>query len=293
MSNGDIGTGVINALLSSKHEIVAVYTNQPIEIKKNKIVENDVYKIAKNANLNIKSPKTFKNEDVKAEFLSIEHDIVVVASYGFMLPDYVLTSGKYTAINLHPSSLPKYRGAAPVQRAIENNENCIDVCGIFMTNKLDSGDIIYSAKLYIVESETAGDIFYKINSGIGGIVVLKSLDLIETNTLNPIKQNEKDSTYAKKIEKSELLINPDDDVFTIYNKIRAFTENGYSYIEVAGEKIKILSASYKIVKHSEKIGFIDNDFNIYCNNGFISPKILQKQGKNQVNIKDFLNGWRK
>ncbi len=290
-SNGDIGTELLKGLFVSNHEIVVVYTNEPIESGR-KTIENPVYSFAKEKNIPIKSPKTFKNNDVRENFLEIKHDIVIVASYGFLLPEWFLNAGKFCAINLHPSSLPKYRGAAPVQRAIEHGEKSLNLCVIFMTKELDAGDILAKISIEIGESENAGDIFKKIDKH-SSILILKALDLLEKNEIKSQKQ-EGDIVYAKKIDKSELFLDLQNlDVISAFNKIRAFSENGNCYILYKEERIKILTCDIKKVDVKPGlIGEIDEKFNIYLYGGILVPKIVQRQGKNAVKIEDFLRGWR-
>lgn len=287
-SNGSIGLAPL-AEISKFHEIVAVYTSAPYQ-KGKKMIENKIHEFARMNNISIKKPSTFKNSDVKDEFLAIEHDIVIVASYGFLLPNWFLESGKFRAINIHPSSLPKYRGAAPIQRAIQNGDNNLDICIIEMTKDLDAGRVIVMDKIDILQEEAAVEIFEKVNQKSPELL-MQSLALIESGTA--IYQDQTgEPSYAKKIDKSELLLEFNKDVEILANKIRAFNANGSCYFVHNDQRVKIHKSDFEIAEHDFNNGYIDDKFNIYCQGGFLKPTILQKEGKAAVRIKEFLNGLR-
>jgi len=287
-SNGSIGLEPLKAV-AEVHEIVAVYTSEPFQNGK-KTVENEIHEFARLNNIQIKTPATFKNTDVRDEFLGIEHDIVVVASYGFLLPDWFLESGKFRAINIHPSSLPRYRGAAPIQRAIENGDKNLDICIIEMTKELDAGRILASENIDILGEETAVEIFEKVNRKSPALL-LKSLSLIESGGVD-YKDQSGEPSYAKKIDKSELLLNFDKNVEVLANQIRAFNANGSCYFAYQGQRIKIHKSDFEFLAHNFENGQIDDKFNIYCDSGYLKPQILQKEGKGRVKIDEFLNGLR-
>ncbi|QED23098.1 methionyl-tRNA formyltransferase [Candidatus Deianiraea vastatrix] len=290
-STGEIGSQILRGLVASCHEVVAVYTSPPKEAGRGqKFVYNPVWHVANEFKIPVYTPQNFKTEDVKDEFLKIEHDIAVVFSYGFLLPDWFIF-GKFQAINLHPSALPLYRGAAPVERCIENGDKYTEICTILMTKALDAGDIIEKMPINIDENWTSDDIFDQVKTHGAGII-LKSLDKVKDANF-ATKPQESGHTYAKKIDKSELLLNLSDSCIRNFNKIRAFTTHGYCYIVHSGERIKIISAKMeKCDVKSDKIATIGQNFELYCNDGVILPQIVQRQGKNQVKIDDFLRGWR-
>jgi len=293
MSSGGIGVSVLNALLQSSHEVVAVYTNSAKNLGRGQqLTFSEIHNIAKDRNIKVCMPNSFKNEDVKSEFTQIEHDIVVVVSYGFILPNFVIY-GKYQAINLHPSNLPKWRGAAPIERCIENGDTYTEICTMFMTPELDAGNIIERFQIKIESKTTACDI-YKIVYEKGGKMIISALDKIQKGECDAVLQNG-DVLYAKKIQKSELELNLHEiDANMAYNKIRAFSNYGYSYIIYNNERIKIIAAEMENKNILQKdIGKIDENFNLYLKNGIIKPIIVQRQGKNQIKIEDFLRGWKK
>lgn len=293
MSSGGIGVEVFQRLLQSEHQIIAVYTNPPKPSDRGKLLKNTViHEIAIENNINVITPTSFKNDEIKKQFLQFNADLSIIVSYGKILPDYVINHN-YGAINLHPSKLPRWRGAAPVERAIEAGDNKFDICTMFLTKELDSGDII-ERKSFKIDNNMNSDDLYKIIDNDGGEMILNAVTSIENNTVKRETQNSSGITYANKIEKHELEILPKiEDVVKIYNKIRAFVSYGGCYIMINNEKIKILSAEIEYTSvDTDKIGTVDSNFRIFCKNGIVLPKMVQRSGKKPVYIEDFLRGWR-
>lgn len=289
MSGDSFGVETLNELIKSDHKVVAVYTNPPVKSGRgNKIQKTEIHKISEDFGIKVITPNTFKDEGTRTEFLSIEHDIVVVVSYRFLLPEYVLR-GKFQAINLHPSSLPRWRGAAPIERCIEAGDESSEICIMFMDKKLDAGNVIKRYKFQIDEKMNSKDV-YEYCSKRGAKMIIETLGQIENENLSEEVQSEEGLTYAKKIEKSELLLDLNSDVLTLQNKIRAFISYGGCYLICNGERIKILQSCYEIC--NSEIGKIDEKFNINCKNGILKPLLIQREGRDVVKIDDFLRGWK-
>ncbi len=208
-----------------------------------------------------------------------EIDFAVVVSFGMILPEKILNCAK-NFINLHPSSLPLFRGAAPIERTLEAGYKTTDICVIKMTKKLDAGDIIAKERYVILTEDTAITLHEKF-SKIGAYLII---DLIKYGSKITEKQDEASVVYAKKVEKSELeLIDNSHSAQNILNKIRAFASCGFCYKIYNGKRFKFISA-----KISEtKLTPID----IQCFDGFssnfVSPTIIRPEGKGDLNIENY------
>ena len=205
-----------------------------------------------------------------------EIDFAVVVSFGMILPERILNSAK-NFINLHPSALPLFRGAAPIERTLEAGFCKTEICVIKMTKKLDAGNIIAKEEYEISQNENSLILHEKF-SKIGAKLIV---DVIKNGEKINEKQNDFNATYAKKIEKSELELtdNANQAVISVLNKIRAFSSYGFCWKIYQEKRFKFIEA--KITQ--TKITPID----IECKDGFISPTIIRPEGKGNLNIKDW------
>ena len=244
------------------------------------------------------TPKTLRNNDTLLNELRQEQlDFIVVVAYGKIITKDIIDLPNFEILNLHPSSLPKYRGAAPIERTIEAGEKETEICIMKVDVGLDTGDVARREKYTISADKTASEIIPEI-SNIGSQMMLKTIhDIFNKVKVNfipqisndDLKENEK---YAKKIEKSELFIDIQDennDAIKIFNKIRAFDMYGGCYFEYNNNRIKVLKASLK-QQQNDIIGFNKANGCLNFKNGTIIPILLQKEGKKPVGLKDFLNG---
>jgi len=278
---------------NNEFEVLAVYSKEPqIAGRGHKLTNSPIHNLALENNLPIITPKTLRDLDVQNQFRNFNADIAVVVAYGLILPEEILNGTKFGCINLHPSKLPRWRGAAPIQRTIMAGdlETAIDV--IFMDKGLDSGDIIASMPIKLTGNETYASL-EPLFADLGGDLIVETLRKIRDNNCHRVKQDNSLVTYAKKIEKLECEINwQNEDAIEIERKIRALNGSLGAYFMYRGEKIKIFSSEI-IDKNSCEFeaGKILNDkFFIQCKKGVLRPLILQRQGKNAMAIDDFLRG---
>ena len=284
-------------------DLKAIITMPPAEKNRGKKLQDNIVKefALKNGYSaeNIFDPKTLrKNQELIEILTKMEFDFIVVVAYGKIITKEIIDLPKYEILNLHPSSLPKYRGAAPLERAIEAGEDEIDICIMRVDVGLDTGDVAVRKK-YIIKDKHASEIIPEV-SKIGAQMMVDIIknsicsNSTNSNTINSnIKfepQTEEGMIYANKIEKSELLLDFLLPAKTIYNKIRAFNLCGGCYFMFEGQRVKILQAELLQAENGHEIGFDKNDGKIYLKDGVIVPKILQKEGKKPIPLKDFLNG---
>jgi len=271
----------------------AIITMPPAEKNRGKKLQDNIVKefALKNGYSaeNIFEPKTLrKNQELLEILTKMELDFIVVVAYGKIITKEIIDLPKYEILNLHPSSLPKYRGAAPLERAIEAGEDEIDICIMRVDVGLDTGDVVVRKK-YTITDKHASEIIPEV-SKIGAQTMVDVIKKIVNSGVNFEPQTEEGMIYASKIEKSELLLDFTLSAMTIYNKIRAFNLCGGCYFMFENQRVKILQAELLPADKNHEIEFDKTDGKIYLKDGVIVPKVLQKEGKKPMPLKDFLNG---
>lgn len=271
----------------------AIITMPPAEKNRGKKLQDNIIKeyALKNGYDadHIFEPKTLRKNQKLIEILTkMELDFIVVVAYGKIITKEIIDLPKHEILNLHPSSLPKYRGAAPLERAIEAGEDEIDICIMRVDVGLDTGDVAVRKK-YIIKDKHASEIIPEV-SKIGAQMMIDVIKKAINCDIKFEQQTEEGMIYANKIEKSELLLDFALPAKTIYNKIRAFNLCGGCYFMFEEQRVKILQAELLQTDTNHEIGFDKNDGKIYLKDGVIVPKILQKEGKKPMPLKDFLNG---
>ena len=280
--------------MEKNYNIVAVYS-QPARPSgrgmKTKL--SPVEKNAKELNLKTITPSTLKQEDVFLQFKKLKPDLVVVVAYGLLLPERFLLTPKFGCINGHASLLPRWRGAAPIQRAIEAGDRKTGSCIMLMEKGMDTGPIISSKSINIHISDTSKSIHDKLSNLTAEMLVTTIKEYIDGKVV-PIKQKKDGVKYAEKIVKDEAIIYWSLPSINIFNKVRAFNPSPSTYTFLSGVKIKIVET--KLCKDSHKFepGTIiecSNKIIVACGNkSSLEIKYLQKSGKNVMSVKDFLNG---
>lgn len=291
----------LEILNSSHHEIAAVYT-KPAKPKGRgmKLKDTPIFEKANEMNLKIFTPKTLKNPEEWQKLKNLQADIFVVVAYGLILPKEVINIAKYGCINIHPSLLPRWRGAAPLQRAIMSGDKKTGVCIIVLGEGLDDGDILDCKEVKITDNMDIEEL-HNLLSKCGAELMLNCLNKIEKNgKIIATPQISENMIYAEKISKEESKLNFNDDIKKINNTIRALGTTIGTYFEYNNERIKIIKASIEEnLNDTEKklnngeIIFNKNSFFIKCNNGILKPLILQREGKKMLNISEFIVGFKK
>ena len=252
-----------------------------------------VEKAAKELNLKTITPSTLKEDDVFLQFEKLNPDLVVVVAYGLILPEKFLLSPKFGCINGHASLLPRWRGAAPIQRAIEAGDHTTGSCIMLMEKGMDTGPILSSKSININPSDTSKTIHDKLSNLTAEMLVKTIKEYIDGKVV-PIKQKEDGVKYADKIVKDEAIINWSLPSINIFNKVRAFDPFPSTYTFLSGVKIKIVETKLCKESHQFEPGTIiecNNKIIVACGNkSTLEIKYLQKSGKNIMSVKDFLNG---
>lgn len=292
MGTKEFSEVVLSSLIENNYNIVLVVSQKDKEkTRKGTLIPTNTKALAEKHNI-----KVFQPDKIKEDYQTIidtKPDLIITCAYGQFIPKEVLDLPKYGSINVHASLLPKYRGGAPIQRALINGDKTTGITIMYMDAKMDTGDIISSAKLNIEEEDTSDTLFEKL-SHLGASLLEETLPSIINRTNEREKQNEEEATYAYNITKEEELINFKNKAINIHNLIRGLSSNPGAYTYLNGKILKIYNT---IV--------IDKDYDGLCGEikeitkeGFIvktEEKSLlitdiKLEGKNRCTTKSYLNG---
>jgi len=280
--------------IASNYNVISVFS-QPARPSGRGMKVNDspVARAAKNLNIEVLTPTSLKNDDIFFRFKEFKPDIVVVVAYGLILPERYLNVPKYGCINGHASLLPRWRGAAPIQRAIEAGDRKTGSCIMLMEKGMDTGPIILSKTININKSDNAQIIHDKLSNVTAEIFINAIKDYTE-GKIHPKVQKEIGIKYANKIEKTEAEINWGLDANAICNKIRAFYPFPGAFTFLDTEIIKVISATPQNYSHDRIPGTIidvQKKILVACaHNSVLEINLLQKPGKKVINASEFLNG---
>jgi len=279
----------LQIIIKNKFNIVKVYTQPPKKSKRGqKINSSPVEKFAKKNKINFRNPINLNSEMEFKIFKELSPDIVVVVSYGQIIPNFFFNIAKFGFINIHASLLPKWRGAAPIQRAIMNGDKKIGVSIMKIEEKLDSGPVLESKEIELDHNATYGEIEKKL-SVIGANLLVENLNKLETDNLKFIDQVHSEATYAKKIDKSETRINWSLEATKVLAHIHGLSPNPGAWFEYENERFKVLRANKSSVNGNPGT-LLDENLTIACKSDSIKILEIQRQGKNIQTTKDFLLG---
>jgi methionyl-tRNA formyltransferase len=280
---------ILKSIHQSNHKILEVYTQPPK--KKNrgqKISFSPVYEYSNKINIPTRYPSTLESDEELEHIKKMKPDISVVVAYGKILPKKFLNLENTMFINIHASLLPKWRGAAPIQRAIMNSDKETGISIMKVEPKLDTGPILMQSKIEITKEINYEELSSQM-SKLGAKLILEALDLIKNGKAKFITQNDKDATYAKKIEKTESKINWNLEAKKIVAKINALHPNPGSWFQLKGLRIKVIKAIE--IKAKGKPGeLINENLTIACFQNAIKILELKKEGKKKMTAAEFLRG---
>jgi methionyl-tRNA formyltransferase len=286
MGTPDFAVPTLRALVAAGHDMVAVYTQPPRPANRGKkLSPSAVQLVAEELNLPVFSPTTLRDSLAQAAFAGHELDVAVVAAYGLILPQVILDAPKMGCLNIHGSLLPRWRGAAPVQRAILAGDTETGVEIMQMAAGLDVGEV-YTGRRINIGYKTAGELTAEL-AEIGAKLMVEIL--ADIGNFRAISQSEVGATYATKIDKAETRILFNDLSVNIERQIRAFNPLPGAWFEYAGERYRILAAD--IVPASGSAGLVlDNMLTIACADGAIRPTIIQRAGKPAMTVEELQRG---
>ena len=281
--------------LYERHNVIAVFT-QPDKPKGRgyKLMPPPVKVLALEHGTEVLQPASLKKdgEEYINRIRELAPDCIVVAAYGKILPKSVLDIPKLGCVNIHGSLLPKYRGAAPIQRAVLEGEKYSGITTMLMGEGLDTGDILETAKVEIGENETAAELFDRL-AEVGAELILHTLDELEKGDLIPQKQDESSATYAAMLSKELCPIDFNDTVRNIHNQIRGLSDWPCATTMLNGKKLKVYHSEIASEKPSGKEAGAVVDakrFEIACADGVIRFTEVQAEGSKRMSAADYLRG---
>ncbi|CAH7148282.1 10-formyltetrahydrofolate:L-methionyl-tRNA(fMet) N-formyltransferase [Vibrio chagasii] len=289
----DFAARHLAALLSSEHEVIAVYTqpDRPAGRGK-KLTASPVKNIALENNIPVYQPENFKSDEAKQELADLNADIMVVVAYGLLLPQVVLDTPRLGCINVHGSILPRWRGAAPIQRSIWAGDKETGVTIMQMDIGLDTGDMLSIATLPIEATDTSASMYEKL-AGLGPDALVECLADIASGKAVAEKQDDELANYAKKLSKEEARINWSDDAAHIERCVRAFNPWPMSHFEAAENSIKVWQSRVAEQTSDKAAGTIlqadKTGIYVATEQGVLVLEQLQVPGKKAMSVQDILN----
>lgn len=282
----------LEAIIEQGHQVIAVYTqpDRPAGRGK-KLVKSDVKLVAEEHDIPIYQPEKLSNEDDQAIFSALKPDLMIVAAYGLLLPPEILEIPTHGCINIHASLLPRWRGAAPIQRAIQAGDTETGITIMQMDIGLDTGDMLIKLSTPISANETASSLHDRLAS-LGADAILEYLR--EYKNLGVEKQDNTLACYAKKLSKQEAQINWHDDAKQIARNVRAFNPVPVAFFELEGMRIRVFEGSFVKNNSLEAVGTIlkkdKEGILIKCTEDAYLIKTLQFPGSKAMPVHAFING---
>ena len=295
----DFAVPTLDALLAAGHEVVAVYTQPPRPggRRGKELTPSPVHKRAEAAGIEVRTPERLRGSEEQAAFAALDLDAAVVAAYGLILPEPILTAPRHGCLNVHASLLPRWRGAAPIQRAILAGDEKTGVCIMQMEKGLDTGPV-FACRETAAAGKTAGTLSVEL-AGIGRALMVEVLERFDVMTAVPQPQD--GVTYAHKIDKAEARLNLAQPAEAVVRQVLAFNPSPGAFFELAGERVKVLSALLLPGEGWGPVGpsgprpspgsVLDDALTIACGDGAIRPTLVQRAGKSVVSTADLLRGF--
>ena len=288
MGTPEFAVPILRSIHESKHKILCVYTQPPQ--KKNrgqKISSSPIQKYAETSKLKFRSPLDF-NDDECQYIKNLNPDVVLVVAYGKILPKKLLDIENIEFLNVHASLLPKWRGAAPIQRAIMNLDKTSGISIMKIVSKLDAGPTLIKSVIPI-NNETNFESLSNQMSKLGAIKILEAMDLIQNKKANFIIQNESEATYAKKIKKIEAKISWKENADKVIAKINALNPNPGPWFIFKGSRVKVIKA-VEVNQQGKPGEILSKNLIIACKKNAIQILELKKEGKNKMQAQEYIKG---
>jgi methionyl-tRNA formyltransferase len=286
MGSPDFAVPSLDALVEGGHEILCAYTQPPRPAGRGKGEQKTgVHQRAEALGIEVRSPRTLRDHGEQARFAALDADLAVVAAYGLILPRPVLEAPKGGCINVHASLLPRWRGAAPIHRAILAGDETTGVTIMRIEEGLDTGPMLLKRETP-VDSKTGGELTDEL-AKLGANALLDWLG----SPTPPVPQPAEGVTYASKIDKAEARIDWNRTAHEIERQVRAFAPSPGAWFEAGGERIKLLEAATGNDAHGNPGEILDDCLTIACGSGYIRPLKVQRAGRAVMNAGELLRGF--
>jgi methionyl-tRNA formyltransferase len=292
MGTPDFSAPVLAELAAAGHDIAAVYTRAPTPSGRgHKLTPSPVHQLGESLGLEVRTPKNFKSDEEIEAFRALDLDVAVVVAYGLILPQAVLDAPRLGCLNLHASLLPRWRGAAPIQRAIMAGDRVTGVQVMRMEAGLDTGPVMLSETVSIAENETAGSLHDKLMA-VAAQLGPRALAALERGGLVATPQPEEGVTYASKISAGEARIDWSRLATEVDRHIRGLSPFPGAWFEADGARVKVLMS--RVAESAGAPGDIleaDNRLVAACGDGAVELVTLQRAGKKPQGAEEFLRGF--
>ena len=290
MGTPEIAVPTLKALLEKGHEVTCAYTQPPRPAGRgHKVRVSPVQALATETGILVRTPENLKTKEVTAEFLELKADAAVVVAYGLILPSQMLTAPSFGCLNIHMSLLPRWRGAAPLQRAIMAGDTETGVSVIRMDEGLDTGPILRQQRLSIQPTAGLRDLHAQL-AKLGAKVLPEVLTSLFIKEIAPIPQREEGIVYAKKIHPKEGELDWSESAYQLARNIRALNPWPGTWFNYKENKIRVLAAQ-ALNKGSENPGTVIEPATIACGSGSLRLETMQRSGKRPVEASAFFRGF--
>ena len=290
MGSPEFAVPTLKALLDRGHDVVCVYSQPPKPAGRGgKLRKTPVHQAAEAAGIEVRTPSSLKTPEALAEFQALNLDAAVVAAYGLILPQSILDAPRLGCLNVHASLLPRWRGAAPIHRAVLAGDAKSGVTIMQMVAALDAGPMLLTEEVTITPRMTSADLHDRL-AELGGPALLCALEGVAAGTVTPVEQDESQVTYAAKLSKEEAPLDWTKPAQDLDRQIRAFTPWPGATLTVKDEVVKVLDAD-----PNDGAGqpgeVLDDGLLVACGTGALRLKKLQRPGKKAMAAEDLLRGW--
>ena len=286
MGSPDFAVPSLNALVEAGHDIVAVYAQPPRPAGRGKAErKTPVQERAEQLGIEVRTPRTLRDAEEQGRFRGLDADVAVVAAYGLILPKPILEAPKGGCINVHASLLPRWRGAAPIQRAILAGDEVSGVTIMRVDEGLDTGPMLLKGELDI-RGKNAGQVTEEL-ANLGAKALIDWLD----HPTRPEPQPDEGATYASKIDKAETRIDWTKLAEEIERQVRAFAPLPGAWFEANGERVKLLQAALGDSVSRQPGEVLDDGLSIACGSGSIRPLKVQRAGRAVMSADELLRGF--
>jgi methionyl-tRNA formyltransferase len=294
MGTPEFAVPSLDILIRNDYSIVSVITQPDRPKGRGRVlVPSPVKSLAEQHKLPVLQPERVKNQEFVDSLKYLSPDLVVVSAYGQILPKMIIEIPKMGCINVHPSLLPKYRGAAPMNWTLIKGETQTGVTIMLMDEGMDTGDILTQEETAIGPEETFGELHDRL-AVKGAELLLKTIEMIESGTVRRTPQDPSHATYAPRLNKEDGLIRWDSDVHQTVNLIRGLSPLPCAYTFVKGKMLKIFSATAAEIPVAETPGTVgkatDKGLPVVGRNGYVFVREVQMESKNRMSVHDFLRG---
>ena len=292
MGSPDFSVPALASLINANHNICVVYTQPPRPGGRGKnLQKTPVHNFAEEHGILVQTPGSLKTQEAEEMLLALDLDALVVAAYGLILPQKILQIPKLGCLNIHASILPRWRGAAPIQRAIMAGDGESGVCIMLMEKGLDTGPILKSETI-ILDDDTTGASLHDSLASIGAKLINPTLIDFADGKIEPTYQNDSNAVYAKKLSKEDGHLVWSKSAEELERIVRALNPWPGAWCLMNGERIKIHEASVlNTLQHTQDPGkILTGDFSVACGIGVLKITAIQQPGKSAMDISDFIRG---